>query len=386
MSRLLRDKPVYVVGIGLHRYQFPSAMPYVQLGLTAVREALADAGLAWPQVPLAVVGSAAIGMAAGRVMLRHLGSSGLEVLQVENASASGSTAFRIACLQVAAGEHDLALAVGVDKHGDGRRAATKDGLAPLSPTAHIPLAKFALLARRLMQDHGLTEQDLARVAVKNHGNAAQNPYAQFRKPRTLEQVLGSARVAGSLTALMCTPRGEGAAAVIIASEAGLARLGLDRRRAVRVMSSVACSERLPEDVADGVPPIVDMVRQSSRAALQAAGVEAGALDLLELHDAFSIEELVYAEAIGACAPGDAAGALARGDWAIGGRCAVNASGGLIGMGHPLGPTGIGQVAEIVRQLRGEAGARQHPDARLGLAHMIGLGSVAVAHVLAKEGP
>jgi acetyl-CoA acetyltransferase len=381
---ILQRNPVYVVGIGMHRYQFPTDTPYVQLGLTAVREALADARLLWPQVPLAVVGSAAIGMAAGRVMLRHLGSTGFEVMQVENASASGSTAFRTACLQVAAGEHDVALALGVDKFGDGRRAAGKDGLQPLSPTTHIPLVKFALLTRRLMQDHGLTDADLARVAVKNHGNAALNPHAQFRKPRTLEQVLDSPRIAGALTSLMCTPRGEGAAAVIVASQAGIDRLGLDRQRAVRVLASVSCSERLAEDVPAGVPPIVELVRQSARSALQQAGLAADALDLIELHDAFSIEELVYAEAIGACAPGDAAGALARGDWGIGGRCAVNASGGLIGMGHPLGPTGIGQVAEIVRQLRGEATGRQHPGARTGLAHMIGLGTMAAAHVLHKE--
>jgi acetyl-CoA acetyltransferase len=381
---ILKSNPVYVVGIGMHRYQFPSDTPYVQLGLTAAREALADARISWPQVPLAVVGSAAIGMAAGRVMLRHLGSSGFEVMQVENASASGSTAFRTACLQVAAGEHDVALALGVDKFGDGRRASNKDGLPVLSPTANIPLVKFALLTRRLMQDHGLTAEDLARVAVKNHGNAALNPYAQFRKPRTLEQVLASPRIAGALTGMMCTPRGEGAAAVIVASAAGLDRLGLDRKRAVRVLASVSSSERLAEDASLSVPPIVELVRHTSRAAVQQSGLQAQALDLIELHDAFSIEELVYAEAIGACAPGDAAGALARGEWAIGGRCAVNASGGLIGMGHPLGPTGIGQIAEIVRQLRGEATGRQHPGARTGMAHMIGLGTMAVAHVLHKE--
>jgi acetyl-CoA acetyltransferase len=153
------------------------------------------------------------------------------------------------------------------------------------------------------------------VAVKNHGNAALNPHAQFRKPRTLEQVLDSPRIAGALTSLMCTPRGEGAAAVIVASQAGIERLGLDRQRAVRVLASVSCSEHLAEDVPAGVPPIVELVRQSARSALQQAGLAADALDLIELHDAFSIEELVYAEAIGACAPGDAAGALARGDWA-----------------------------------------------------------------------
>ena len=382
-SRLLQERAVYVVGIGMHRYQFPSETPYVQLGLVAVREALADAGLTWPQLPLAVVGTAALGMAAGRVMLRHLGSTGLEVEQVENASASGSTAFRIACLQVASGEHDLALALGVDKFGDGRRAALKDGLVPLSPTAHVPLVKFALLARRCLREYGLTLEDLASVAVKNHGNASLNPWAQFRKPRTLEQVLQAARVAGDLTGLQCTPRGEGAAAVIVASEAAMQRWKLDTSRAVRVRASVSTSEGLPESAPSDVPPIVDMVARSSAQALEAAGIGPGDLDLVELHDAFSVEELVYSEAIGICQRGEGAHYLRRGASRIGGECAVNASGGLIGMGHPLGPTGLGQVAEIVRQLRGEAEGRQHPNARLALAHMIGLGSVAVAHVLEK---
>jgi acetyl-CoA acetyltransferase len=381
---LLRERPVYVVGIGLHPYQFPNDTPYVTLGLTAVREALADAGLQWPQIESAVVGTGAIGMAAGRVMLRHLGSTGLDVQQVENASASGSTALRTACLQVAAGEHDVVLALGVDKFGDGRRAANKDGLRPLSPTANVPLVKFALLARRLMREMGLAIEDLAAVAVKNHGNAALNPYAQFRKPRTMAQVLASAKVAGDLTALPCTPRGDGAAAVIVANDAAIKRLKLDRARAVRVLSSVTTSERLADDAPDGVPPIVEMVRASSVAALEAADVGAHELDLVELHDAFTIEEIVYSEAIGVCARGEGAAYLRRGASQIGGTCAINASGGLIGMGHPLGPTGVGQVCEIVRQLRGEATGRQHPDARLAMAHMIGLGNVAVAHVLRRD--
>jgi len=383
MSGMLMNCPVYVVGIGLHPYQFPSETPYVQLGLTAVREALADAGLRWLDIPSAVVGTAGIGMAAGRVLFRHLGSSGLEVQQVENASASGSTAVRNACMQLATGQYDVVLALGVDKFGDSRRAALKEGLTPLSPSAHIPLVKFALLGRRLMRERGMTAEDLALVAVKNHGNAALNPYAQFRKPRSLEQVLGSARVAGDLTALQCTPRGEGAAAVILSTEAGIRRLGLDRSRAVRILSSVSCSESLLPDGAAS-PPIIEMVRQSARAAIEAASVDPLDLDLLELHDAFTIEEIVYSEVMGICEAGEGLDYLRRGDSRIGGRCAVNASGGLIGMGHPIGPTGVGQIAEITRQLRGEATGRQQPKARLGMAHMIGLGSVAVAHVLCKD--
>ena len=285
---------------------------------------------------------------------------------MENASASGSTALRIAALQVASGQHELVLAMGVDKFGDGRRAVNKDGLAPLSPTANIPLVKFALLARRCMRDFGFTVEDYANVAVKNHGNASLNPYAQYRKPRTLEQVLNSTRVAGDLTAMQCTPRGEGAAAVILASEAGIQRLGLDRRRAVRVLSSVSVSERLAEDAPEGVPVMVDMVSASSAAALEAAGIGAKDLDLVELHDAFSVEELVYSEGIGICERGEGAHFLRRGASRIGGQCAINASGGLIGMGHPLGPTGIGQVAEIVRQMRGECGDRQVSDAEVCL--------------------
>lgn len=381
MSHLLQERAVQVVGIGMHPYQFPSDAPYVQLGLTAVRESLRDAGLAWPQVQAAYVGTAAIGMAAGRVMLRHLGSTGLEVTQVENASASGSSAFRLACLAVASGEHEVVLAVGVDKFGHGRRASGSDGLHSLSPTAAVPVSKFALLARRYLRDAGLPAEAMARVAVKNHGNAALNPYAQFRKPRSLEQVLGSPKVAGDLTVQQCCPRGEGAAAVIVASDAAIARLGLARSRAVRVTASVSISERLGQG---DTPPVVDMVRDSATAALAQAGVGAQDLDLVELHDAFSIEEIIYSEAIGVCERGDGAHYLARGDSAIGGVCAINASGGLIGMGHPLGPTGIGQVAEITRQLRGEASGRQHPAARLALAHMIGLGSVAVAHVLQRN--
>jgi len=369
---------VFVAGIGLHPYQFPSETPYTVLGLTAVRAALADAGLAWPQVQSAYVGTTSIGMAAGRVMLRHLGSTGLAVTQVENASASGSFAFRQACMEIALGASDVVLAMGVDKHGDGRRAANKDGLERLSDTATIPAVKFAMMARSYLRARGSGIEAMAEVAVKNHGNASLNPYAQFRKPRTLAQVLASPKVVGDLTVQQCCPRGEGAAAVLLVSGNALRRLGLDPRRCPQVHASAANSERDEQRYGDGA---VELVGSSAQAALAQAGIAATALDLLELHDAFSVEELLYSEAIGVCSPGEGAAYLARGDSRIGGRCAINASGGLIGMGHPLGPTGIGQIAEITRQLRGEAQGRQHPGARWGMAHMIGLGSVAIAHVL-----
>ncbi|WP_422845084.1 thiolase family protein [Acidovorax sp. M2(2025)] len=372
---------VFIAGIGLHPYQFPTETPYTVLGLTAVRAALADAGLPWDRVQSAYVGTTSIGMAAGRVMLRHLGSSGLAVTQVENASASGSFAFRQACMEVATGMSDVVLAVGVDKHGDGRRAANKDGLERLSETATIPAVKFAMMARTYLRERGASVEEMAGVAVKNHANAARNPFAQFRKPRTLEQVLASPRVVGDLTVQQCCPRGEGAAAVMVVSGHAIRKMGLDARRCVRVRASVAGSERPETHYGDSA---VELVRSSAQAAFEQAGIAPQELDLLELHDAFSVEELLYSEAIGVCDPGEGARYLARGDSQIGGRCAINASGGLIGMGHPLGPTGIGQLAEITRQLRGEAEGRQHAHARWGMAHMIGLGSVSVAHVLSAS--
>lgn len=372
---------VFIAGIGLHPYQFPTETPYTELGLTAVRAALADSGLAWDRVQSAYVGTTSIGMAAGRVMLRHLGSTGLAVTQVENASASGSFAFRQACMEVATGMSDVVLAVGVDKHGDGRRASNKDGLERLSETATIPAAKFAMMARTYLRERGASVEEMANVAVKNHSNAARNPFAQFRKPRTLEQVLASPRVVGDLTVQQCCPRGEGAAAVMVVAGNAIRKLGLDARRCVRVQASVAGSERPETQYGDSA---VELVRTSAQAAFEQAGIAPKELDLLELHDAFSVEELLYSEAIGVCDAGEGARYLARGDSQIGGRCAINASGGLIGMGHPLGPTGIGQLAEITRQLRGEAEGRQHPNARWGMAHMIGLGSVSVAHVLSAS--
>lgn len=372
---------VFIVGIGLHPYQFPSETPYTELGLTAVRAALQDSGLPWDRVQSAYVGTTSIGMAAGRVMLRHLGSTGLAVTQVENASASGSFAFRQACMEVATGMSDVVLAVGVDKHGDGRRAANKDGLERLSETATIPAAKFAMMARTYLRERGASVEEMANVAVKNHSNAARNPFAQFRKTRTLEQVLASPRVVGDLTVQQCCPRGEGAAAVMVVSGNAIRKLGLDSQRCVRVKASVAGSERPEMQYGDSA---VELVRTSAQAAFDQAGIAPKELDLLELHDAFSVEELLYSEAIGVCDSGEGARYLARGDSQIGGRCAINASGGLIGMGHPLGPTGIGQLAEITRQLRGEAEGRQHPKAQWGMAHMIGLGSVSVAHVLSAS--
>jgi acetyl-CoA acetyltransferase len=371
-------RPVYVVGIGLHRYQKPSEVNFVELGLAAVRAAVTDAGIPWSAVDSASVGTVTLGMAAGRTFLRYMGATGLAIQQVENASASGSTAFRQACLEVASGMSEVALAVGVDKAAPVNSASAKTGLSTLSGPAMIPAAAFALMASDMMERYGLTREDLARVAVKNHGNAANNPYAHFQKARTLEEVLAEPQIAGVLTRLQCCPIGDGAAAVIVASEAAIKRLGIAHKRAPRVIASVARSERLyPADTW----ATVELTRETVARAYDEASIGPKELSVVEVHDAFSIEEILYTEALGLCDRGEGGRWLAEGKSAIGGRCAISPSGGLLAMGHPLGPTGVGQICEITRQLRGEAGVRQQPDAKVGLAHMVGVGQVCFVHLL-----
>jgi acetyl-CoA acetyltransferase len=380
MARLISDlRPVYVVGVGFHPYQHASETSYVTLGLTAIREALADAGIAWESVESSYVANALLGMAVGRPMLRHLGALGKPLVHIENASASGSTAVRHACIEVAAGISDVALAVGVDKPPTSRIFRASTGIPNLAEDAIVPFTHFALLTDEYASAHGVAPEDIALVAVKNHANGAKNPNAQRRKVRSLEEVLGGKAISGTLTALQCTPVGEGAAAVIIASEDGIKQLGIDAGRAVRVASSAAGSEK----AGNSLNPDTALSAETMSRAMAEARIAPSELDIIELHDAFTVEELLYAEATGICQPGRFIPMLKDGAWNIGGQCAISPSGGLIAMGHPIGPTGVGQVGEIVRQLRGEAGDRQHKGAKVGLAHMVGVGAVCYVHVLTK---
>lgn len=385
MTKTLKDlRPVYVVGAGWHRYQPLSETSYVTLGLRAIRDALADAGIPWPEIESAYVAKALLPMAPGRPILRHLGASGIELIHVENASASGSAAFRKACIEVASGVTDVALAVGVDKPrgaGPNPRAERMTGIDSIADDAIAPFTHFALLGDQYAQRWGVPHEDIARVAVKNHANGARNPNAQRQQARTLDEILGGRPVAGKLTTLQCTPVGEGAAAVIIMSEDAIRRLRVDSDKPVRVTGSAARSQRVYDDASryDAM-----LTAETAQIALQEAGLRSDQIDVVELHDAFTVEELEYVEAMGLCAPGQAVSLLKDGAWDIGGKCAVSPSGGLIAMGHPIGPTGIGQIGEIALQLRGAAGERQQPGARIGLAHMVGVGAVCYVHTLQRD--
>ena len=379
MAVTLRDiRPVHVVGVGLHPYQRPGDTPYTTLGVKAVGDALADAGIEWKDVETAYTGTATTAMGLSRLMYRHFGSTGIPMAQVENASASGSTAVRQACIDVAAGLADVAIAVGLDKPLKFAMPHPAAGLRDLVGGRVAPFTHFALLANRYMYDHGATDEQFALVAVKNSENGALNPNAQRQKARTLEEVLAPPLISGPLTRLQCCPVGEGAAAVVVASDEAIARLGIDRGRAVRVLSSASRSET----VYRGENFDAALTRETAGIALHEAGMSPSDLDVVELHDAFTVEELLYIEAIGLAPVGQAAAQLAEGHFHIGGRVAVSASGGLLSMGHPIGPTGVGQICELTTQLRGEGGDRQHPGASVGLAHMVGVGAVCVVHVLA----
>lgn len=371
-------RPVYVVGVGLHRYQPASETPYVELGLTAIRAALSDAGIPWEANEASFIGTGQLGMAAGRPMLRHLGALGQPLVHLQNASASGSAAFRQACIEVASGLCDVALAVGVDKPA--RVPAAYNGTPTLAGEGISFASYFALLTSEYLSRHGVNAEELARVAVKNHGNGARNPFAQKQKVRTLDEVLASKPISGALTALQCCPVGEGGAAAIIMSEEGIRRWNVSSAKPIRVAGFAAQSERVNDEVSEDAL----LTGRTTLEALRDAGKDVHELDIIELHDAFTIEEFLYTEAMGLVGPGQAPDAVREGRFDISGECAVNPSGGLIAMGHPIGPTGVGQIAEIVTQLRGDAGERQHAGARAGLAHMCGVGSVCYVHILARD--
>jgi acetyl-CoA acetyltransferase len=379
-------RKVAVIGVGLHRYGKWQDKKPKDLARTAIEGALASARLEWKDMQSAWCGHTSLGMTAGARLLSPLGQTGLSITNVENASATGSYAFRGAYLEVASGEFDVALALGIDmmpRRDPSATAAPKPDKASepkeskpkesksRPPTG--PMLKFAQDARAHMEKYGTTLDQIAQVSVKQHYNAARNPYAQYQEEVTLAQVHAAREVAAPLTVLHCCPFGDGAAAAIVASEQVVKRLGIENP--VWVATSVSRS------TVGSAPELTDLTAATARVAYERAGIGASDLGMVELHDAATIEEIQYAESLGLCAEGEGGKLVEQGATALTGRIPINSSGGLLGMGHPFGPTGLGQIAEIYWQLRGEAGARQIPaQPRTGLAHMVGLGGTCIVHI------
>src|SRR5881409_1804003 len=315
----------------------------------------------------------------GQRILQEVGQTGIPVVNVANACATGSTAFREAWMGVASGAHDVALAVGVEQMGKmgllgggGGSGVRTEGVlgSGLMP------AVFGQAGMEHMRRHGTTQAQFAKVAVKNHRHSTRNPLSQYQVEVSLDEVLNARMVAYPNTLYMCCPTGDGAAAAVVVSAAKARQLGAGVKVLASVLTSDPWSER---DLT--LPDVNTLTRSAAGRAYERAGVGPEDLDLVELHDCFATAELLHYDNLQLCEPGGAGDFIdSRAPWRDG-RIPVNVSGGLLSKGHPLGATGIANLFEVTTHLRGRAGARQVNGAKLGLAHVIGLGSACTINIL-----
>lgn len=374
----MREREVVVIGAGLHRYGVFHEKSISAIGTEAVRNALEDANMSWEDIEVAYCGTSQPAMSTGHVICQEMGLTGLGVTNIENASASGSAAFREATLAVASGAHDIAIAIGVDKTLLRTQKQSKQSSADQAskPVPMGPVQIFAEIAKHHMREYGITRDQLAQVSVKSHYNASLNPYAHFQKAVTLEEVHNARMVADPLTVLHCCPWGDGGAATIVCSK-DIAKKYTDK------VCPIVVASTLKSMLADR-DPMISLTEVSAHIAYEEAGIGPKDLDLIELHDAFTIEEIIYTEALGMCREGEGGRLVEERITALDGRHPINSSGGLISMGHPIGPTGVGQVAEILWQMRGECGKRQiKKPVNLAMAHMVGAGGVCIIHLFQK---
>ncbi|MFB8135968.1 lipid-transfer protein [Streptomyces mirabilis] len=394
----------YVAGVGMTRFEKPETRDwqYWDMAREAGSAALADAGIAYAEVEQVPVGYCFQPSTAGQRAAYELGLTGVPVYNVNNNCATGSSALMLARQFVEGGVADCVLALGFEKMKRGALGGGADGgdfsTSPVArhygvmaarhgfemspPTAQI----FGDAAREHMEKYGTTEAQLAAVGAKNHRHSANNPYAQFQDVYGVDEILAARVVHRPLTKLQCSPTSDGAAAAVVVSERFLERHE-PARQAVEIVAQAMTTDT-EESFASG--SCVDVVgqpmsREAARQVYERSGLGIDDVDVVELHDCFSINELLTYEALGMCEEGESGELVESGATTYGGRWVVNPSGGLISKGHPLGATGIAQVAELVWQLRGEAGPRQVSGARVGLAHNIGLGGAAVVTLLRAAG-
>ncbi|MCP3936021.1 MAG: thiolase family protein [Actinomycetia bacterium] len=359
---------VHVVGVGMTRFGKHPDADSTDLGAQALLEAVADAGIDPRLIEAAYCGHVFQGMVTGQRVLAQVGLAGLPLTNVENACSSGATAIREASFAVRAGEYDVVVAVGTEHlTSQFRGALTPDPSDPEAAVGATMPSVYAMRARRYMHEFGMTREQLALIPVKNKNNAALNPLAHFRTRITVEDVLESRPVADPLRLHDCSPVTDGAAAVILMSDKAKKRFC--DTRAVRLAASTLRSGSV--DVEPTSMTFEPLTRLTAQDAYERAGIGPEDVDFCEVHDCFSIAEVLRVEGLGLFGQGEYPAAVQRGEADLGGRLPVNPSGGLLGKGHPLGGTGVAQVVELVRQLRGEAGNRQIEGAKVGLAHCRG---------------
>jgi acetyl-CoA acetyltransferase len=352
-----------------------------ELAQQAILRAIDDAGIEQSEIQAIYCANVLGGMILGQLAVRDLGFDGIPVYNVENACASGATAVHLARHALLAQQYDTVLVFGIEQ-----LTALGGGTIPLQRNDHktdlyaqagmVLPAVYAMRGTRFLHERDATPADLAEVAVKNRRHGALNEYAQQRRETTVDEVLASRMIADPLTLLQCCPsQVDGAAAVVLSSRAGAQAAGTSKP--VKLLSSVVVSglrEQARDDILDA-----EITARAAALAYERAGVAPRDVDVVELHDAFTIAELLYYEALQLAPRGEAVPLLRSGATRLGGRVPVNPSGGLLAKGHPLGATGVAQMVEIMWQLQGRAGARQVEGPRIGLTQCTGGGIAGVDH-------
>jgi len=354
----------------------------VDLATEAVIKALKDANCTMKDIQM--VGSGNLAAPVGQAIMRSVGQTGVPVVNVSNACATGSTACREAFMSVASGAVDCAMGIGSEQMGKmgllggGGRGRTDPAYITegVQGSGTMP-SVFSQWGTDHMRKYGSTFEDFARVAYKNHKNSPHNPYAQYQKVFSMEEILNARMISWPNTLLMCCPTGDGAGAVIYATKEKAAQFGSN---AVKAAASILTSDPWTE-TGDAILDVNAVTQLAAKEAWETAGIGPDDLDAVELHDCFATAEMCHYENLGLAAEGEGPRCLKEGEFDIGGRVAVNASGGLISRGHPLGATGACGISEIVWQIRGEAGGRQQPNAKAGIAHVIGLTSACTINVM-----
>lgn len=389
----------WVVGVGMVPFRKPgTSAPYDAMGADAARLALQDAGMDYRDVQQAYAGFVYGDSTSGQQALYGLGLTGIPIVNVNNACATGSTALFLARQAVQSGAVDVALAVGFEQMNPGALGVQSTDRPSIMgrqlAKAHeavawrddVPVAAllFGGAGEEHQRLHGTKAETYARISVKARQHAARNPLALFREPVSLEDVLASKTIYGPLTRLQCCPPTCGAAAAIIVSEAYARRHGLGGR-AVEIAGQAMTTD--PEATLEGASMVrvvgFEMGRNAANQVYEQTGIGPRDVDVCELHDCFTTNELLTYEALGFAPVGDGEKLVMDGDNTYGGQVVTNPSGGLLSKGHPLGATGLAQCAELTWQLRGQAEARQVEGARVALQHNLGLGGACVVTMYVK---
>ncbi len=376
---------VYILGTDMIKFGKFADRTIPQIAAESALLALDDAGLTIHDMEALYCGNLmqASGMVGQRV-LQQIGQTGIPVINVANACATGATALREGWASIKAGLYDLVLCVGVEQMagagllggGGGGKGIPTEGLLG---SGTMP-AVFAEAGMEHTRKYGTTFEQFAKVSVKNHWHSTMNPKARYQIETPLEEVMGAEMISYPNTKLMCSVNVDGSAAAVLASEKKARQLGL--RRAVKISASILTSDRYTlRDLT--MPDVNTCTREAAKKAYEMAGVGPSDVNLIELHDCFATAEILHYENLGICKDGEAGRLIDEKQTYLGGRIPVNVSGGLLSKGHPLGATGIANVYEVATHLRGEAGKRQVQGAKVGLTHVIGLGSACAIHVLEK---